>query len=38
MATYVIGHAFLLLGVLQILPNRRWSGTECGGSMVVIEG
>jgi hypothetical protein len=24
--------------VLQILPNRRWSGTECGGSMVVIEG
>jgi hypothetical protein len=36
MATYVIGHAFLLLGVLQILPNRRWSGTECGGS--IIEG
>lgn len=38
MATYTLGHALLVAGVMQTLPRRRWAPQPVGAELVIVEG
>ncbi|MFC7375739.1 lysoplasmalogenase family protein [Brachybacterium sp. GCM10030267] len=37
MATYMVGHALLIAGIIQAVPTRRWSPRQAGAALVIVE-